>query len=78
MGQRGNDAADAALQDAHILLSREECALNMGQRGNDAAVKDAQTEMSKEECAEAWGKRQTLRDCMPEEIVISQLAGTKA
>ena len=33
---------DAAVRDVQILLSREECASNMGQRPNDAALKDAQ------------------------------------
>ena len=39
MGQR---SSDAAVKDAQIKSSKEECALGTGQRSNDAAVKDAQ------------------------------------
>ena len=44
---------DAPLKDVQIKLSREECALSMGQRldTNDAAAKDAQIKLRKEECA---------------------------
>ena len=48
MEQRSDDAA---VTDAQILSSKEECVLDMGQRSNDAAVKDAQIKLSKEECA---------------------------
>ena len=48
MGQRSNDAAE---KDARILLSEEECALDMGQMSIDAAKRDAQIKSSKEECA---------------------------
>ena len=34
---------DAALKDAKVLLGREECALDMGQKSNNVAEKDAQT-----------------------------------
>ena len=39
MGQRSNYAA---VKDAQIKHSKEECALGMGQKSNDAAAKDAQ------------------------------------
>jgi hypothetical protein len=50
MGQRSNDVAK---RDAQILLSKEECALGMGQRlsPNYAAKRDAQIKLKKEECA---------------------------
>jgi hypothetical protein len=52
MEQRSNDAA---MKDAQIKSSKEECALGMGQRSNDAAAKDAQIKSSKEECAGGMG-----------------------
>jgi len=39
------------------LLSAEECAESMGQRGSYAAVKDAQTKPSKVACALGTGQR---------------------
>jgi hypothetical protein len=48
MGQRLNDAA---MKDAQIKPSKEECASSMEQNANDAAEKDAQTKSSREECA---------------------------
>jgi hypothetical protein len=44
-------ANDAAVMDALIYPSREECAIGMGLRGNDAAVMDVQSMLSKEGCA---------------------------
>ena len=41
---------DAAVKDAPIMSSKEECALGTGQRPSDAAVKDALINLSKEEC----------------------------
>ena len=40
----------AVVKDAQILLSKEECALDMGQRSNHAELKDAEIESSGEEC----------------------------
>ena len=40
MGQMLNYAT---VMDAQIMLLKEECASDMGQRLNDAAVRDAQT-----------------------------------
>jgi len=48
---------NALLMDAPIKLSKEECALGMGQRPNDAAVKDAQIKSSKEEFVRGTGQR---------------------
>jgi len=50
MGQIANDAA---VMDAQIKSSKEECARSMGQKlnPNDAAVMDAQIKLSKEACA---------------------------
>jgi len=42
MGQKSNVAA---MKDAQIMLSKEECASGMGQRSNDAAVKDARIKL---------------------------------
>jgi hypothetical protein len=50
MGQRLS-TNDATEKDAQIMLSKEECALGMGQRPNDAAVRDAQIMLEKEGCA---------------------------
>ena len=43
---------DAALKNAQILSSEEECVSSMEQRvnANDAAVKDAQVLLRREEC----------------------------
>ena len=56
MGQRSKYAA---VKDAQIMLRKEECALDMGQRlsANYAAVKDAQIKLRKEECALDMGQR---------------------
>ena len=53
---------DAAVKDAQVLLSREECVLGMGQKliKNDAAVKDAQTLLRREECASSMGQKVKL------------------
>ena len=50
---------DAAVKDAQINSSREECVAGMGPRSNEnhAAVKDAQIDPSKEECARGTGRR---------------------
>ena len=48
MGQRSNDAA---VKDAQIKSSEEECAKDMGQRSKYAAKRDAQIVFRKEECA---------------------------
>jgi hypothetical protein len=45
------------VKDAKIKSLEEECAKDMGQRGNDAAVKDAQIKLKKEECASGMGQR---------------------
>jgi hypothetical protein len=37
--------------------SKEECALDMGQKSNDAAVKDARIKLSREECALDMGQK---------------------
>ena len=50
MGQREN-TNDAALMDAQIKSSKEECVLNMEQSVSDAALKDAQVLLRREECA---------------------------
>jgi hypothetical protein len=44
---------DAAVRDALIMSSMEECASGMGQRWNpnDAAVRDVRTKLKEEECA---------------------------
>ncbi len=42
MGQR---RIDAAMKGAQIRLSKEECALSMGQRRSDAVVMDAQAKL---------------------------------
>ena len=41
----------AAVQDAQIMLGREEYALSMGQRSNDTALTVAQIMLIREECA---------------------------
>jgi len=48
MGQR---RINAAVMDALIISSEEECALSMEQRTNDTAVEGAQTKLSVEEWA---------------------------
>jgi len=59
MEQRGNYAA---VKDAQIKPSKEECALkSMGQRSIYAAAKDAQIKLSKEEFAGGMGLRSTHR-----------------
>ena len=50
MEQRLN-TNDAALKDAKIKLSREECARSMERRSSYAAVKGAQIKLSREDCA---------------------------
>jgi hypothetical protein len=51
----------AAMKDVLILLSKEECALGMGQKSNessnDAAVMGAQIKLRKEEFALGMGQR---------------------
>ena len=54
MVQRSNDAA---LEDAQIKLSREECAGGMEQRLNGAALKGVQVLLKREECASNMGQR---------------------
>ena len=49
MGQNVNYAA---VMDARMESSMEECALGMVQRRNFAAVRDVQINLRKEECAE--------------------------
>ena len=51
MGQQRNCAA--MKEGVQIYLSKEECALSMGQRSNNtyAAPKDAQIKLKTEECA---------------------------
>jgi hypothetical protein len=41
----------AAVKDAQILLSMEDCALGMEQRSRYVALKDAQINPNEEECA---------------------------
>ena len=48
MEQRSNDAA---VKDAQMVLSKEECVSGMVQRLNYVAAKDVQTKSSEEECA---------------------------
>ena len=45
------------MKDVRTKLSKEECALGMGQRLNDAVAKDVRTLMSMEECALGMGQR---------------------
>jgi hypothetical protein len=49
---------NALLMDALIKLSKEECALDMGQRGSteNALLMDAQILLIKEECAGGMGR----------------------
>jgi hypothetical protein len=50
---------NAAVKDAQIKSSKEECALGMGQRPipSGAAVMDVRIKLSKEECALDMGQR---------------------
>ena len=56
MGQLSK-SNDAAVMDALIYPSREECALGMGHRSNNAARKDVQTKLKMEEFAGSMGQR---------------------
>ena len=47
---------------AQIKLSKEDCALSMGQRRNYAAVKDAQVLLDKEESAEDTANVAAVKD----------------
>ena len=47
----------AAVMDAQIMLSKEECVIGMGQRSNDAAAKVAQIMLREEECALGMGQK---------------------
>ena len=57
MGQRG---IDAAVKDALIQLSKEECAGGMGQSSNYAAVKDVQIQLGIVECVKGMEQRRRL------------------
>ena len=52
-------SSDAATKDVQIVLSKEESALGMEQRGNHtyAAAKDVRIKFRKEECAEGTDQR---------------------
>ena len=54
MGEKSTKSA--AETDVQTMLSKEECALNMGQRSSDAVVKDAQIMLFKEGCV-SMGQR---------------------
>ena len=47
----GHSSKDAAARDVQTLLSKEEFALDTGQKSRDAAVKDVQIQLKKEMCA---------------------------
>ena len=56
---------NALLMDVLIGVFKEECALDMGQRGGrrrDAAVQGAQIKLRKEECAKDMGQRSHEND----------------
>ena len=59
MGPRSNNAA---VMDAQIKSSVEECAGGMGPISNDAAVMDAQIKSIVEECVKGMGQRLNPND----------------
>ncbi len=69
MVQRPNDAA---VQDAQIILSKEEFATGMGQQcqGRNVAVKGVQIISSKEECALGTGHRSRSNDAAARDALI--------
>jgi hypothetical protein len=46
----------AAVTGAQIMLGKEECASDMGQRSNYAAAKDAQILLNVDECTSVMGQ----------------------
>ncbi len=50
------------------MLSKEEFAEGMEQRGNYAAVKDVRTNLSEEECAGGMGQNAIIFRCSPARI----------
>ena len=68
MGQISNDAA---VKNALIYPSKEECALNTGQRLNYVAIKDAQIKLRIEECA--LGMVQGSNDAAVKDVLIMPL-----
>ena len=52
----------AVAKDAQMVLTKEECALGMGQRSSDAAVMNAQVKLIKEECASSMERRGQRRN----------------
>ena len=50
-------SSDAAVKDAQIKLSAEECASGMGQKSSDAVMRDARVMSSTEVCALDMGRR---------------------
>ena len=47
----GQSTSDASEKDAHTMLDKEVCAIDMGQRSIDVVQKDVRTILKKEECA---------------------------
>ena len=72
MGQKHGQRSDAAVVDAQIKLSREECAKSMEQRLNinDAALKDAQVLFKREECALSMGQKLNTNDAILKDVEI--------
>jgi hypothetical protein len=73
MGQRSNSNPESNTEGyvlptgAQIMLRKEECASDMGQRSNYAAAKDAQIKLKEEECAGDMGLiaiRMTIQLCL--------------
>ena len=60
--------SDAAVKDARIMSSKEECAVGMGQSSNNAALKDARTKSSKEECAVDMEQRSSASDAAVKDV----------
>jgi len=50
-------SSDAAVKDAQIKLSAEECASGMGQKSSDAVMRDARVMSYRGDCASGTGQR---------------------
>ena len=66
----GPSSSDAAVMDALIMSSEEECAGGMGHRlnRNDAAVRDVRTKLKEEECAGGMGQSLNRNDAAVRDV----------
>ena len=63
-------SSDAAVRDAQIKSSEEECASGMGPMSSDAAVRDVRTKLKEEECAKGMGQMPMPSDAAVRDVPI--------